>query len=196
MQSDEGMPECGHARRKRWRPYEVGSSRRATEPILAERLQDYLAVSRVVCILIIERYAWGETDGLRSAVRILLIRIGSVGLDRPYLIRTFPLNILQERISVRVKDIPLLPRTARLPLEDQVRLPAADDTTKQPVAGIEEFLPLPEWQLIDQSGGETVRMIIQIQTALCDVLLHAIEAPLLDLLRESVGPNDVQHAST
>src|SRR5262245_36373662 len=189
------MPESGHARRKRWRPYEVSGIRRTTGPILAERLQDFLAVVSALHIFLVERYTWSHTSSQWFAGSINLARIRSVGLDRPDLIRAFPLNILQERVSVRVKDIPLLPRTARLPLEDQVRLPATDDTVKQPVAGIEEFLPLPEWQLIDQPGGEAVRMIIQIQTALCDVLLHVIEAPLLDLLREGIGRNDVQPAS-
>src|SRR5262245_46718063 len=110
------MPECGHTRRKRWRPDEIGGIHRTTGPILAERLQDSLAVVSALHIFLVERYTWSHTSSQWFASSVNFTRIRSVGLDCPDLIRAFPLNILKERITVRVKDIPLLPRTARLPL--------------------------------------------------------------------------------
>src|SRR5262245_25790630 len=99
------MPECGVTRRVGWCADEVGSIYRATDTILAEGLQDLLAIVRAIDIFFIERHAGCQAGRQRLAVGPNLARISRVGLDRPDLIGPFPLNISQERIPIRKEDV-------------------------------------------------------------------------------------------
>src|SRR5262249_6625191 len=96
-----------------------------------------------------------------------------------------PVDIFYTRIFHDDYAVGQIPRTPGLHLQDHSGLPAAHQAAPERVRRIQPTLARADGQIPYGRGGKTMGTVPRIESPLHDVLLHVVEAPLLDLFRKS-----------